>query len=621
MFFPHASSPPPLRGSNSDADSGAERDRGIDASALSEPLVVTEPTAMSELSDLAGRLRELSPPAAPVDEPLVGVGGSPAKTVREPLARPGCVLTAVASAVGAVVGAVVTGVFLLLVLSGGDANRTSGSVSASPDVVSAASAPNGTAPSPASSDVAASGAEQAESADQSTGRDAESSDGGSSDGESLDGESSEAESSEAEITDAGSSDATSAPILDGTISDELLRSELERLLTAANGTPAPVADVDGAESESEALNSDFAYWDRLLSGETGEPGAPLGNRLQQINVKAVLEAVQESVVIVRITTADGDGGGSGFVVTSQGRIVTNAHVVADAETIEVRFFGGSQMPAEVIAIDPTRDLAVLQVEAEGLPAVKLGSSDGVEVGDEVIAIGNAIGIIGEPTVTSGIVSGLERSIELEDDTRLVRLIQTDAAINPGNSGGPLVNAAGEVIGVNTAIAGGLVEGIGFAISIDHARPIIDQLLEGVVQAKAYLGVRIIAVEDFLPADDDPSEDPTDDPTEGLGDSGPEAVEPGPDPADEFADIKVPAGITQGAIVIGVEEGEAADLAGIRRGEIIVKFSGIEITNSLDLVNEILALVPGDSAELEIVSPDGSRRTINVKLGSFEAATS
>ncbi|WP_420443071.1 S1C family serine protease [Candidatus Poriferisodalis sp.] len=534
---------------------------------------------------------EPTPPAQAPDLATGMVDESPAKIAREPLARPGCLLTAIASAVGAIVGAVVTGVILLVALSGDDGNGTSESVTASPSAVSATSAPIGTSPSTAV-EVAASGVEQAELGDQATGGDAE-------------------------IADAGSPDAQSRPILDGTISDELLRSELARLLAAADEAPLTADDVVG--TPPVLTEADFAYWDRLLRGESGEPGAPLGNRLQQINVKAVLEAVQEAVVIVRVTTADGEGGGSGFVVTPQGRIVTNAHVVADAETIEVRFFGGAQMTAEVIAVDPTRDLAVLQVEADGLPTVKLGSSDGVEVGDEVIAIGNAIGIIGEPTVTRGIVSGLERSIELEDDTRLVRLIQTDAAINLGNSGGPLVNAAGEVIGVNTAIAGGRVEGIGFAISIDHARPIIDLLLEGVVKAKAYLGVRIISVEDFLA---DNSDDPvTDDPLEGLGDSGPETVEPGPDPADELADIEVPAGITQGALVVGVDEGEAADLAGIERGEIIVEFNGTEITSSLDLVNEILALVPGDSAEMAVVGTDGSRRTIEVELGSFDTEAS
>ena len=225
----------------------------------------------------------------------------------------------------------------------------------------------------------------------------------------------------------------------------------------------------------------------------------MGDRLAHINVKAVLEAVQEAVVIVDVTRLDGSpSGGSGFIVASDSLIVTNAHVVEDAESIEVRFFGGERTRAEAIGVDTTRDLAVLQVEVGNLPTVQLGSSSGVEVGDEVIAIGNAIGIIGEPTVTAGIVSGLNRSIPLEDNKRLVRLIQTDAAINPGNSGGPLVNAAGEVIGINTAIAGGGGgRGIGYAVSIDHARPVIDQLLEGIVQARAFFGVSLVSVDTLI----------------------------------------------------------------------------------------------------------------------------
>ncbi len=511
-------------------------------------------------------------------------------------------MTAVAGAVGGVVGAVVAGLILVIAFSSDDRSSTSESVTQSPSVVPVTSVPDVAAVAVVTSEIAVASAESTEAVEAS---------------ESADS----ANAGDAAIAAEGAADAAPVPVLDGTISDELLRSELERLLALAEEAPGSADDVVGAGPVLS--ESDFAYWDRLLRGDSNEPGAPLGNRLQQINVKAVLEAVQEAVVIVRITTADREGGGSGFVVTPQGRIVTNAHVVADAETIEVRFFGGAQMSAEVIAVDATRDLAVLQVEADGLPTVKLGSSDGVEVGDEVIAIGNAIGIIGEPTVTRGIVSGLERSIELEDNTRLVRLIQTDAAINPGNSGGPLVNAAGEVIGVNTAIAGGLVEGIGFAISIDHAQPIIDLLLEGVVKAKAYLGVRIIAVEDLLADNGDGpvTDDPTDDPTDGLGDLGPETVEPGPDPDDEFADIVVPPGITHGALVAGLDPGEAADLAGIERGEIIVEFNGTEITNSLDLVNEILALVPGDSADLVVVGVDGSRRTIELELGSFETEES
>ena len=390
-------------------------------------------------------------------------------------------------------------------------------------------------------------------------------------------------------------------------------------VSEANGGDASsvIGGVASAASRDEALLNSIGngdtYLSQLLKGGIAGAGAPLGDRLAHINVKAVLEAVQEAVVIVDVMTADGgDGGGSGFIVTSDGLIVTNAHVVENAESIEVRFFGGERTRAEAIGVDTTRDLAVLQVEVANLPTVRLGSSAGVEVGDEVIAIGNAIGIIGEPTVTAGIVSGLNRSIPLEDGKRLVRLIQTDAAINPGNSGGPLVNAAGEVIGINTAIAGGFVEGIGYAVSIDHARPVIDQLLEGIVQARAFFGVSLVSVDTLV--EWQATQGPPD--LEDLGDAGPETVEPGQDTGDEPPDIRLPPGVTSGAVVVVVVEGEAADAAGIVVGDVIVAFNGVRIETSLDLVTEILALVPGDSAEVTLVGPDGSRRVIEVTLGSF-----
>ena len=354
-------------------------------------------------------------------------------------------------------------------------------------------------------------------------------------------------------------------------------------------------------------------WAQMLAGEVDQPGAPLGSRIEGINVKAVLAEVKESVVIVNAPTAGNPlGGGSGFVVAADGHIVTNEHVVRDAESLEVRLFGGDFVPAEVVASDPTRDLAVLKIDRSGLPAVRLGSTEGVEVGDEVIAIGNAFGIVGEPTVTAGIVSGLNRDIEFSDNHRLVRLIQTDAAINPGNSGGPLVNAAGEVIGVNTAIRGGFAEGIGYAISIDHARPVIDRLLEGIVQARAFFGVSLVSVDTLV--EWQATQGPPD--LEDLGDAGPETVEPGQDTGDEPPDVHLPPGVTSGAVVVVVVEGEAADAAGIVVGDVIVAFNDVRIETSLDLVTEILALVPGDAAEVTLIGSDGTRRVIEVTLGSF-----
>ena len=215
----------------------------------------------------------------------------------------------------------------------------------------------------------------------------------------------------------------------------------------------------------------------------------------RLDVKAVLAAVAPTVVQIEVSSEDGifgGGQGTGFIISADGQVVTNAHVVEDAVNINVMLSDGTVRTAELVQQDPTRDLAVLKIEGKDLPAARLGRSAEVEVGDEVLAIGNALGLGDTPSVTTGIISALDRELQLSGN-RLTRLIQTDAAINPGNSGGPLVNAKGEVIGVNTAIAGN-AEGIGFAISIDHARPVIETLQTGEVPKRPLLGVNIIDIE-------------------------------------------------------------------------------------------------------------------------------
>ena len=210
-----------------------------------------------------------------------------------------------------------------------------------------------------------------------------------------------------------------------------------------------------------------------LSGET-------------MNVAGVLARVEPSVVSIetQITerqgpfTQQGTGAGSGIVISSNGTILTNAHVIADATSITVTLAGESKArTAKVITADTTRDLALLKIsDTSGLVAAPLGQSSDVAVGDQVVAIGNALALEGGPTVTEGIVSALGRSIDTDSGT-LHGLIQTDAAISSGNSGGPLVNAAGQVIGMNTAVAtsSGSVNAanIGFAISIDAIRAFIN----------------------------------------------------------------------------------------------------------------------------------------------------
>jgi S1-C subfamily serine protease len=206
-----------------------------------------------------------------------------------------------------------------------------------------------------------------------------------------------------------------------------------------------------------------------------------------MDVSAVVAALQSSVVSVETeiavrrgpTVASGQGAGTGIVLDG-GLILTNAHVVADASSITVSASGDdTPRTATLVASDETADIAVLKVDdTSGIVPATLGRSDGVAVGDDVVAIGNALALEGGMTVTSGIVSAIDREVDTENGT-MTGLIQTDAAISSGNSGGPLVNAAGEVIGINSAVAtsSGSVaaSNIGFAIAIDTARAVVNQL--------------------------------------------------------------------------------------------------------------------------------------------------
>jgi serine protease Do len=205
----------------------------------------------------------------------------------------------------------------------------------------------------------------------------------------------------------------------------------------------------------------------------------------QGDIAAIL--AKDVPAVVSITTGGGPvlgrGGGSGaatgFVIDPDGIIVTNDHVVDNAQSVTVTTSDGKELTARVLGEDASSDLAVLDVEATNLPAVELGDSDQVQVGDDVVAIGNALDLDGGLSATRGIVSGLHREIPTQNGGRLEGLIQTDAAINPGNSGGPLVDAQGRVIGINTAIANpSTAQNVGFVIPISQAKPIIDRLRGG-----------------------------------------------------------------------------------------------------------------------------------------------
>lgn len=231
-----------------------------------------------------------------------------------------------------------------------------------------------------------------------------------------------------------------------------------------------------------------------------EPGqqAPLpGGYLDYSPVVAIAEKVGPTVVGIsnRVTTRDffgrervvERGSGSGVIISKEGHIVTNYHVIEKAQSIGVNLADGRQVDAQVVGSDPRTDLAVLKINAPNLPVADLGDSNQIKVGELVVAIGNPLGYEFARSVTAGVVSAKERNITIEE--RKFKLIQTDAAINPGNSGGALVNSRGQVIGINSAklvIPG--VEGMGFAIPISDARPIINELIEKGYISRPSLGI-------------------------------------------------------------------------------------------------------------------------------------
>jgi serine protease Do len=269
--------------------------------------------------------------------------------------------------------------------------------------------------------------------------------------------------------------------------------------------------------------------------------------------------------------------GSGFVVDPSGVVITNNHVVGEATDIEVIFTDGSKLKAEVVGKDPKVDLAVLRVKPDKpLKAVKFGDSEKMRIGQWVMAVGNPFGLGG--SVTAGIISARHRNI---DSGSYDDYLQTDAAINRGNSGGPLFNLDGEVIGINTAIlspTGGSI-GIGFAIPSNLARPVLDQLTQFGEVRRGWLGVQIQSVDDSI-AD-----------TLGLGKA-------------------------RGALVAGVDDRGPAKPAGIKKGDVIVKFNGDDVKESRDLPRMVAATPVGKAVDVVVIR-DGKETAISVTLGRLQ----
>ena len=290
------------------------------------------------------------------------------------------------------------------------------------------------------------------------------------------------------------------------------------------------------------------------------------------SVEDVAAEVLPSVVSISVQSQAGTGTGTGVVISSDGQILTNNHVVESGGNLTVTFHDGTSASAEVVGTDPVTDLAVIQArDVSGLTAAELGSSGDLEVGQQVVAIGSPFGL--EGTVTTGIVSAVGRPVsagQTQDSRAVIDAIQTDAPINPGNSGGPLVNMSGQVVGINSAIytpSAGSV-GLGFAIPIDQAKPIAEELIDTGQATHARIGISV-------------------------------------GPAD---------GETRGALIASVESGSGADEAGLAEGDVITKIDDRQVTDGESLIAAARSFRPGDTVTITFVR-DGATQTAEITLGS------
>jgi S1-C subfamily serine protease len=298
------------------------------------------------------------------------------------------------------------------------------------------------------------------------------------------------------------------------------------------------------------------------------------------DVRAIVAKASPAVVSITDTISDGQFGsgraaGTGMILTPDGQVLTNNHVVGGSTNIRVNVPNLGTRNAHVLGTDPTDDVALIQIEGvSNLPTLALGNSSTLQVGDPVVTVGNALALNGGATVTTGIVSALNRQIDT-DTGSLAHLIQTDAPINPGNSGGPLLDGAAQVIGMNTAVAGG-AQNIGFSIAIDNIKPLLADLEKGTTPAASSSGVAYLGVT--------------------LDDS------------------------SQGAVVTSVSSGSPAAQAGIVTGDVITDIDNQSVAGASDLVSAIRAHQPGDKVKFTLLR-NGASRTVTVTLATRPAQTS
>ena len=340
-------------------------------------------------------------------------------------------------------------------------------------------------------------------------------------------------------------------------------------------------------------------FDKPVPTSTVGSGITMGSSQQPVSINessAVIDvAAKLSPAVVKITTAGTTtdplgavpetGVGSGFIYDANGWVLTNRHVVTGADKLTVELKDGRQFQGKTYGIDTLTDLAIVKIDGTDLPVATLGESDGLKIGQLVVAIGSPLGMYSF-SVTSGIVSGKGRDIQVDNGTRINNLIQTDAAINPGNSGGPLADAGGNVVGINTAVATDS-SGIGFAIPIDIAKPIMAQAVAGKTLTRPWIGIRFESINEAVKEKENLSVD-------------------------------------QGALVTNtggtgpaVTPNSPGEKAGIKAGDVVQSINGITIDQEHPLDALLVQFAPGDVVRLTVLR-DGQPITIDVTLGTRPA---
>ena len=336
------------------------------------------------------------------------------------------------------------------------------------------------------------------------------------------------------------------------------------------------ASISSMQQQLGALGNSGSVSATNVTYAVSPEGAQTPRMVYENNAKSVVAVSSTVQTNYYGQTRQGTSTGSGFIISDDGYVVTNHHVVEGATDVTVTLSTGDEYTAKVIGSDSLNDVALLKVEATGLPAVKLGSSDKLAIGDMVCAIGNPLGSL-TATLTVGYVSGKDRQVTTDNST--INMIQTDAAINSGNSGGPLFNMYGEVVGITSAkysgttSSGASIEGISFAIPIDDVMSIIDDLQEYGYVTGAYLGVTV---------------------------------------TDTDAAAAKLYGMPTGAYVNSVEDGGAADRAGVQPKDIIIGLGDTDISNRTELTRVLLRFKAGDTTTITVIR-SGERMTMDITL--------